>query len=127
MDKKFSANTFHADHEYDVLTVGLADDSEDPVDFIILQRSDEVDEQDQELGLDTYYVEIGNPGVAGYGGVDRVEIFSDRIIFNFVGSCDWVKPIKAIEVNTSGVSEDVNDIYSALSKIFHGDTPLVRF
>lgn len=127
MDKKFSASHFHSDREYDVRTVGLSDDSEDPLDFIILQRSEEVDEQDEELEQDTYYVEIGNPSAAGYGGVKGLEVFSDRVIMTFVDSCDWVKPLRTLEIDISSLSANADDVYVALSGIFCGEVLLVRY
>lgn len=80
MSVKFSAAYYDASAEEAVLTVGFADNADNPQHFLILQRAEEPDEQDKELGQDTYYVEIGNPGMAGYGGIDDVLVTTDKII-----------------------------------------------
>ncbi|MBU9170877.1 MULTISPECIES: Imm10 family immunity protein [Burkholderia] len=37
-----------------------------PEDYVLLHRTIEVDQQDRELGQDTYYLEVCTDGVAGY-------------------------------------------------------------
>ena len=122
MDIKFSATYFEASSEDDVLTVALADDAQEPEDFLILQRATEVDEQDAELDQDTYHVEIGNPGLAGYGGVDEVFIANDRLIFVFLDAVAWCKSIKTIEVRLSSQSENAGDLADLLGEVFAGQS-----
>ncbi|MFJ3449414.1 Imm10 family immunity protein [Pseudomonas sichuanensis] len=127
MNKQFTATYFNASREEDVLTVGFADSHEEPSEFIILQRSDENDDQDESLGQDTYYAEVGNPGVAGYGGIQKVEIFVDRVVFSFVKACGWVKPISTVQINISSSVVEVDEVFSALNDIFMGEVALLRY
>jgi hypothetical protein len=46
---------------------------------VILQRGTEGDEQDEAFGLDTYYMEVGEDGVAGYGGVASVSLRGEML------------------------------------------------
>ncbi|CAK13487.1 Imm10 family immunity protein [Pseudomonas entomophila] len=126
MNKRFTATYFDASSEDDVLTVGFADSHDEPSEFIILQRADEVDEQDEDLEQDTYYVEMGEPGVAGYGGIEKVEVFSDKIVLSFLKACDWVKPLNAVQIDISNSVVGRDDIYAALDGIFMGEVALVR-
>lgn len=118
---KFSAKYFDSSSEDEVLTVGLADSNEDPQGFLIFQRAEEVDEQDEELDQDTYYVEVGNPSLAGYGGVEEVRINKHNLIFIFSSSVDWCESIKTIEVQLDSQSISVDSVESSLKNIFAGE------
>ncbi|MFJ2319665.1 MULTISPECIES: Imm10 family immunity protein [unclassified Pseudomonas] len=122
MDIKFSAIYFDASSEDEVLTVALSDNAHEPEDFLILQRATEVDEQDVELGQDTYHVEIGNPGLAGYGGVDEVFIANDRLTFVFSDAVAWCKSIKTLEVRLSSQAEITGDLADLLGAVFAGQS-----
>ncbi|MDF9619097.1 Imm10 family immunity protein [Pseudomonas entomophila] len=126
MNKRFAATYFDASSEDEVITVGFADSHDEPSEFIILQRADEVDEQDEDLEQDTYYVEMGEPGVAGYGGIEKVEVFSEKIILSFLKTCDWVKPLNAVQIDISNSVVGRDDIYAALDGIFMGEVALIR-
>ncbi|GKW16654.1 hypothetical protein PEC301937_26030 [Pectobacterium carotovorum subsp. carotovorum] len=49
MNVIFPAAYYDASSEEGVLTVGFADSADDPQHFLILQRAEEPDEQDEEL------------------------------------------------------------------------------
>ncbi|MBH9579192.1 Imm10 family immunity protein [Inhella proteolytica] len=51
--------------------VGFADHERDTKTYLMLQRSFEEDEQDVELGMNTYYVEWCGQERSGYGGVAK--------------------------------------------------------
>lgn len=121
MTIKFSATYFDSSSEDDVLTVGLSDSKDAPQNFLIFQRAEEVDEQDEELDQDTYYVEVGNPGLAGYGGVEEVIIRKDNIAFVFSGSVSWCKSIKTIEVHVGSHLVSVDAVEKSLRDIFDGE------
>ncbi|MEI7077453.1 Imm10 family immunity protein [Pectobacterium versatile] len=122
MSVRFPAAYYDSSSEEGVLTVGFADSEDDPQHFLILQRAEEPDEQDEELGQDTYYVEIGNPGVAGYGGIDAVLIATNKIIFTCSGTTSWCKEIETIEIEISPQLGAINEIEASLREIFI-DTP----
>ncbi|KHT26633.1 hypothetical protein RC98_13020 [Pectobacterium carotovorum subsp. carotovorum] len=122
MSVRFPAAYYDASSEEGILTVGFADNEDDPQHFLILQRAEEPDEQDEELGQDTYYVEIGNPSVAGYGGIDAVLVTTNKIIFTCSGTTSWRKEIETIEIEISPPLGAIDSIESSLRKIFI-DTP----
>ena len=53
---------------------GFVDDPFNPTEYFMLQRAFEFDEQDIELGIDTYHFEIGDQGCSSYGGIERFEL-----------------------------------------------------
>ena len=118
MKIQFAAKYYDSSSEDDVLTVGFVDSEDDPTHFLILQRAEDVEEQDVELGQDTYYVEIGEPGLAGYGGIDAVSIAADKLIFTFSSTTKWWKPIESIEVEISPHLGSIDDIEESLREIF---------
>lgn len=118
MDIKFSAKYYDSSSEDDVLTVGFSDSEDDPQHFLILQRAEESDEQDEELGQDTYYVEIGDPGMAGYGGIDDVLIATDKLVFKCSNSTKWCKTIETIEIEITPQLGSIDDIENSLREIF---------
>ena len=42
--------------------------------YLMIQDSLNYDEQDVELGMDTYYLEVNDQSKGGYGGIDRIEL-----------------------------------------------------
>ncbi|AZL72078.1 Imm10 family immunity protein [Pseudomonas oryziphila] len=127
MDKQFTAICFNFSREEDALIVGFADSHDEPSEFIILQRSDEIDDQDEDLGQDTYYVEVGSPGVAGYGGLKKVEIFVDKVVFSFVEAYGWVKSLNSVQVNISSSIVESEEIFLALNDVLMGEVTLLRY
>ncbi|MEQ9874103.1 Imm10 family immunity protein [Pectobacterium brasiliense] len=122
MNVQFSAAYYDSSTEEAVLTVGFADNEDDPQHFLILQRAEEPDEQDEALDQDTYYVEIGNPGIAGYGGIDDVLVVTNKIIFTCSSTTSWCKTIKTIEIKIAPELGSVDAIEASLRQIFI-DTP----
>ncbi|RYC46992.1 Imm10 family immunity protein [Pectobacterium zantedeschiae] len=122
MSVKFSATYYDSSTEEAVLTVGFADNKDDPQHFLILQRAEASDEQDEELGQDTYYVEIGNPGMAGYSGIDDVLVATNKIIFTCSSTTEWCKTIQTIEIEIAPELGTVSEIEASLRQIFI-DTP----
>ncbi|PPE59856.1 hypothetical protein F157LOC_02092 [Pectobacterium brasiliense] len=122
MNVQFSAAYYDSSTEEAVLTVGFADNEDDPQHFLILQRAEEPDEQDEALDQDTYYVEIGNPSIAGYGGIDGVLVVTNKIIFTCSSTTSWCKMIKTIEIEITPELGSVDAIEASLRQIFI-DTP----
>ncbi|AOR63699.1 Imm10 family immunity protein [Pectobacterium wasabiae] len=118
MSVKFSAAYYDSSTDEAVLTVGFADNEDNPQHFLILQRAEEPDEQDEELGQDTYYVEIGNPGMAGYGGIDDVLVATNKIIFTCSNTTNWCKTIKTIEIGLTPELGTIDEIDASLRQIF---------
>ena len=65
--------------------VGFADDKLNTEQYLMLQRSfeDDVDQQEVELGHDTYYLEWRDQAFSLYGGVQRFVLRRDHITCTF--------------------------------------------
>ncbi|UYA58774.1 Imm10 family immunity protein [Pectobacterium colocasium] len=118
MNVIFPATYYDSSSEESVSTIGFADSADDPQHFLILQRAEEPDEQDEELGQDTYYVEIGNPNVAGYGGIDAVLVTTNNIIFTCSSTTNWCQKIKTIEIGIEPQLGTPGEIEASLREIF---------
>lgn len=105
--------------------VGFADSSDEPHNYLLLQRGCKFDAQDKELGQDTYYVEIGGQDRAGYGGVNKVTVSSSKIEFSLDPSTLWTEGLDSIEITFAPTSADHSDIKKALNNIFHGETNII--
>ncbi len=65
--------------------VGFADDALAPQHYLMLQRAfeDDIDEQDVELGHDTYHVEWRDQSCSLYGGIACFMLHRDRVECRF--------------------------------------------
>ena len=125
MHISFTATFFTAASEDDVLTVGFADDEYDPHHFLLLQAAADYDEQDEALGLDTYDVQIGEPELAGYGGVDTVLIAPDKMVFCFSENTPWCKDMRRLDITMSPDMASLDDIENALRAVFAGSPTVI--
>lgn len=117
MNISFTATYFNTVSEDEVLTVGFADDESDPLHFLLLQAAADYDEQDKALGLDTYDVQIGEPGLTGYGGIDTVLIAPDKLVFCFAENIPWCKEIRRLDIFISPDIAKLDDIENALRAV----------
>ncbi|MGL6076254.1 MAG: Imm10 family immunity protein [Fimbriiglobus sp.] len=76
---RFEANTVVVDDsDPSFILVGFADEKDGVCrDSLHFQRSHEFDAQDVAMGMDSVYAE--RTGWGGYGGVERVELYRDRV------------------------------------------------
>lgn len=125
MDISFTATFFNTSSEDEVLTVGFADDEYDPRHFLLLQAAAEYDEQDQALGLDTYDVQIGEPDLAGYGGIDTVLIAPDKLVFRFSEKTPWCKDMRRLDILLSPAMATLDGIEKALHAVFAGSPTVI--
>ncbi|VWB57815.1 hypothetical protein BLA6860_02675 [Burkholderia lata] len=97
MDFRFFANIVTYTFEDGVHIVGLAD-HDPPSSYVILQRGTEDDEQDEALGLDTYYMEVGEDGVAGYGGVASVSLQGEMLNIELSRDVAWPEGLALVTI-----------------------------
>lgn len=78
---EFIANTVVIDDSDDeFMLVGFADEQDGEYrDALHFQRSYEFDKQDVSLGMGHVYIERGIQTGSGYGGIDSVDLHTDRI------------------------------------------------
>ncbi|QEI06286.1 hypothetical protein FXN63_10925 [Pigmentiphaga aceris] len=130
MTLHFPAQVYTAYTEDEVLTVALADSTDpDPACYLILQRSQEDDEQDAELGMDTYHATLGGQALggqalAGYGGIDAVQIAPDRLTFHFSTTTPWCQEVGILIIDLHPGLGAITDMAQALQAVF-ADRPTV--
>lgn len=106
MEHDFQATYWVSEVEDEVILVALADDAAQPQRFILVQRAEEVDEQDVALGMGTYHVEVCGPGRSGYGGLEQVEVGQGQAVFGFA-SQGWCSMLGRVRVGLPvGISEE---------------------
>ena len=83
MEIKFIANkiTCEINTDENYYMIGFSDNGDEPNQYVILQRAIIFDEQDIELGMNTYYFEYSDQSNSGYGICENVEIENGRVLF----------------------------------------------
>jgi hypothetical protein len=83
MKVKFLADkiTYEINTDEDYYMIGFSDNGDEPDQYVILQRAIVFDEQDIELGMDTYYFEYSDQSNSGYGVCKNVNIEVDKVLF----------------------------------------------
>ncbi|KVD61197.1 hypothetical protein WI87_10830 [Burkholderia ubonensis] len=99
MKFEFVANDVTYTFKDGVHVLGLVDSANEPQDYVILQRGTEFDEQDRELGQDTYYMEVCTDGVAGYGGVKSVSLHAGTLIIDLEADAKWREDLSSIQID----------------------------
>lgn len=66
-------------NEYDILIVGFYNPDEEH--YLMIQHQDEYDEDDADLGMNTYHIERDDQSYGNYGGVEKVILQSNQIQF----------------------------------------------
>ncbi|WP_295470814.1 Imm10 family immunity protein [uncultured Pseudomonas sp.] len=125
MNIRFTARCHECFVEDEVLIVGFADSKSDPGDYLILQRAEAFDEQDRRLGMATYYVETAQPGLAGYGGVERVELAAGRLRLVFAPATPWCRDLQQVEILLGPPLDDLDAVERSLAGIFPDALPAI--
>lgn len=83
MELKFIANKVMSEtnKEEDYYLIGFSDDKDEPDQYVILEKAITFDEQDAELGMDTYYFEYSDQSNSGYGICKNVLLENNRVLF----------------------------------------------
>ncbi|MGC5700882.1 hypothetical protein J4P02_11850 [Pseudomonas sp. NFXW11] len=126
MQLMFQATTYSAFTEDQVRIFGLADDPQAPEHYLLLQRAESFDEQDQALGMDSYYLELGGQQMAGYGGVDRLLLEPGQLTLHFSTTQAWCRDLSALVVRWSAELASLEAMAVALEGIFEGCGSLIE-
>ncbi len=116
----FHANCVSVMDIKDFWLVGFADEEFDTRHYVMLQRSYQDDAQDLALGMNTYHVERDGQNNAGYGGVERFDLYPDRIVIKFdrMGAKRLKTPGVSISFKKDG--RRFGKLQSRLANIFAG-------
>jgi hypothetical protein len=126
MSWMFQATTYSAYTEDEVQILGFADDAAQPEHYLLLQRAEDVDEQDVALGMDSYYVELGGQGLAGYGGIERALLAPGRLTLHFSPAVAWCQALPSLEVQWDVELAPVEAVQAALTQMFLDTTTLLQ-
>jgi hypothetical protein len=80
MEEDFFAKLITCEKGDESITIGFSDNGDDPDNYIILEKSLEIDEQDVDTGMDTYYFEYN--GTSDYGVCNKVMLKKTSIHFS---------------------------------------------
>ncbi|WP_285815481.1 Imm10 family immunity protein [Phocaeicola sartorii] len=118
MEIRFTANDIiHQISDENSFLIGFADDSNEPNEYVIAERAFEFDEQDIELGMDTYYFEYADQSNSGYGLCDKVIMRRNEI--SFVLSRKLMENITVITVEyNEDLINDMTEYRKMLSNVF---------
>ncbi len=118
---------FHAesvavdDPDENCFLVGFADAPFETQRYLLLQRAFEHDEQDIELGQDTYHVEICSQAQSGYGGISRCDLRRDRLELEFSGNAlPELGGVTGASITFRLSEPDFAALHQRLSDIFRG-------
>jgi hypothetical protein len=109
----------------DFWLVGFADEEFDTKQYLMLQRSHEDDAQDIALGMNTYHVERNDQGYSGYGGIERFDLYPDRVLvrFNDIGARNLETRVMEISFKKDG--RRFGKLQRRLKNIFSGTSCLL--
>ncbi|GGX06561.1 Imm10 family immunity protein [Undibacterium macrobrachii] len=104
--------------------VGFADQDAAQI-YLMLQRAYEYDEQDRELGMDTYYVEWCNQENSGYGGISQFSLHRNlaELIFDPDVSAE-LDDLHQISISFKLDENQFESLKQALQKIFENSNCL---
>ncbi|WP_034185391.1 MULTISPECIES: Imm10 family immunity protein [Burkholderia] len=125
MEFRFFANIVTYTFENGVHIVGLAD-HDPPSSYVILQRETDDDEQDKALGLDTYYMEVGEDGVAGYGGVTSVSLQGKMLNIELSRDVAWTEGLALVTIVVHA-TDSLGQLKRGLTEVFAGEATQLRF
>jgi hypothetical protein len=120
MEIKFIANkvTCEINKEEDYYLLGFSDNGDEPDQYVVLQRAINFDEQDVELGMNTYYFEYSNQSNSGYGICKKIVIEKGYVFFELKENT--LVDIKSIEITfeQNALMIDWIDFKNIFDKIF---------
>ncbi|WP_244814033.1 Imm10 family immunity protein [Caballeronia sp. Lep1P3] len=127
MKLKFTAGDVSYALEDGIHMLSLVDDPSSPHDYVIFQRGTDFDDQDRALGQDTYYVEIAENGVAGYGGVASISYRDRALEIRLEGNAKWRQRLELVEVEFKTSSAQSEMLKQGLLNVFAGTSTDLSF
>lgn len=123
----FEAKCVVTEHpEGDCHLVGFADDKFDTRVYLMLQRAFEHDEQDVELGMDTYHVEWCSQDNSGYGGISQFVLGPDGANVTFEPEAvDELDGMEHLAISFRVSPAEFVTLQEALGRIFEGSSCFV--
>jgi len=106
--------------------IGFSDNGDEPNQYVILQKSIDFDEQDIELGLNSYYFEYSDQSNSEYDVCRNVVLEKDKI--TFILKEDFLEDItKIVIVFEEKTIQNPTEFESVFKKIIDDDRVLTLF
>jgi hypothetical protein len=119
---EFTAASVSIEEDEDLWRVGFADAEFNPRRYLVLQRAKAPDDDDAELGLDGYSVELNDPANACYGGVELFELARDHATVAFEdGALPGFGDNATVVVRFALRGRQYDQLRGCLARIFDGE------
>jgi len=120
MEVKFSADkiTYGIHQEENYYMIGFSDNGDEPDQYVMVQRAVSFDEQDIELGMNSYYFEYSDQSNSGYGICKDVILKRDKAVFKLKENA--INNIISIEITFENeeLIENWNKFKNIFDKVF---------
>lgn len=106
--------------------VGFADEKFETKQYLMLQRGYfDDDEQDIKNGSNTYYVERDGQNQCIYGGIERFELYRDRLLVQFTKAGQQRLNATAMDISFKLTASKFDKLKNRLERVFAGTECLV--
>jgi len=120
---KIAIETSKRDNYY---LFGLADDEKNTQEYLIFQKSIKADEQDKDLGMDTYHLEIDDQAYSGYGICDKIVLSRDRLLIEISKKANKiVKKFDTVIVHFKATDKKFEEMIKMLKVILDDKSALL--
>ncbi len=109
--------SFTEDQDSNALILALGDDPIAPTRVLMLQKSIELDEQDIELGMDTYCIML-NHGPTFYGGIEKYFLNRTKLELVLSHDCQDELGISGVLIGLSLSDSEFWQLSNGLTQIF---------
>lgn len=118
---KFKAKEIFADFdENEILIIMFSGDSNDQGEtvYFMIQNSKEYDDQDEQLNMETYYIEKNDQSMGGYGGIKELRLDKNRIQIEFDNKGIENLIEKKIEIEFECNDNEYDNLRKKLNQVF---------
>lgn len=119
MIKQFQARAcvIEEDQEINTFLIVLADDPDDPELWIEIQQALEYDDQDAELGMDSYCI-VDDSGASYYGGITACSVDQALLSFSLSEEAATALGFQAVAIELAFAVPSKETLCEALQTIF---------
>ncbi|WP_338767669.1 Imm10 family immunity protein [Massilia sp. METH4] len=114
----FTARCGFAKEEEEAFIVGFADSEKEPGNYIIVQRVVEQDAEEVNGELNSYFLELNDRSMSGYGGIRHVLLSRERLVLALAPANQYCGEIKEIDVVLAEGCIDFEEVVTYLGRIF---------
>jgi hypothetical protein len=120
-DDDFDAACVSVEEDPDLLRVGFADAEFNPRRTLVVHRDAAPSEEDIDLGLGGYHVELDDQSRSCYGGIDAFELYRDRVVVRFTDDCHEIFGAEGLTITFELRERQWQQLAGILGRIFEGE------